>query len=57
MKYIIGSLIISFGIIFVVMVISMAVHFKAPDNALAYLGGTWLVLGILCYPLARKWIR
>ena len=57
MKYIIGSFIISFGMIFVVIVILLSLQIKAPDNVLEYLLGAWIVLSILCYPLARKWVR
>ena len=57
MKYIIGSLIISFGILIVGLIILIALQIKAPANALEYLGGSWVVLSILSYPLARKLVR
>ena len=57
MKYIIGSLIISFGVIFVGLIILIALHVKAPSNILEYLGVAWFFLALLCYPIARKIIR
>lgn len=57
MKYIIGSLIISFGIIFVILLILVGIRVKAPANALEYLAAAWILLSVLCYPLARKLIR
>ena len=57
MKYIIGSFIISFGILFVIVTVMAAVQIKAPANVLMYLGGAWVVLSALCYPLARKLVR
>lgn len=57
MKYILGSIIISFGILFVLVVVLVGVQVKAPENALEYLGAAWLVLSAICYPLAKKLVR
>ena len=57
MKYVAGSLIISFGIIFVMIVILMALQVKAPENVMKYLGGAWLFLAIVTYPLAKRLVR
>jgi hypothetical protein len=57
MKYIIGSLIISFGILLVIVIVSMSLLIKGPENILTYLGLAWIVLAILTYPLARKIVR
>ena len=57
MKYIVGSLIISFGLIFVVIVILMALQIKAPGDILKYLALSWPLLAIATYPLAKKLVR
>jgi len=57
MKFVIGSLIISFGILFVVVVVLAAINLQAPDNAFKYLGVAWLVVAVFCYPLAKKIVR
>lgn len=57
MKYIIGSLIISFAILFVVMIVVMAMGIQAPDDLMQNLGWAWLILAVVTYPLARKIIR
>ena len=57
MKYIVGSLIISFSIILIIIVMVAATEMKTPDKFMEYLGMVWLVLAIVMYPLARKIIR
>ena len=57
MKYLIGSLIISFGILFVAVVVLMSMNVQAPDNVVNYLGLAWVVLAIFTYPFAKKIIR
>jgi len=57
MKYIIGSLIISFGIVFVVVVVFISLTEKAPEGIMKYLGLAWAVLAIVTYPFAKKIIR
>jgi hypothetical protein len=57
MKYIIGSLIISFGAIVVGLIVILALQIKAPPNALGYFIAAWAFLAILCYPVAKKIIR
>lgn len=57
MKYIIGSLIISFGILLVLVVISMSLNVKAPENGMKYFMLAWGLLAIFTYPLARKLVR
>lgn len=57
MKYIMGSLIISFGILLVLVVISMSLNVKAPENGMKYFLFAWGLLAIFTYPLARKLVR
>jgi hypothetical protein len=57
MKYIIGSIIISFGILFVVVVLLMTVVEQAPESAMKYLAVAWALLAIVTYPIAKKIIR
>ena len=57
MKYIIGSFIISFGILLILVFILGSLKIEAPDNIMTYLGIAWVVLAIFAYPLARKIIR
>ena len=54
MRYITGSIIISFGILFVVIVVLNAAGVKAPKDVMQYLGIAWVVLAIISYPIARK---
>ena len=57
MKYIVGSFIISFGILLILVFILGSLKIEAPDNIMTYLGIAWVVLAIFAYPLARKIIR
>ena len=57
MKYIAGSLIISFGIIFVAVVLLMSMNVQLTDSMTTYLGLAWVLLAIVTYPLAKKLIR
>lgn len=57
MRYIIGSFIISFGILFVLILVLNAAGVKAPKGSMEYLGIAWLVLAIISYPIARKIMR
>ena len=57
MKYIIGSLIISFGVLFVAIIVLMSMGVKAPEGVMGYLGLAWVLLAIVTYPLAKKIIR
>lgn len=57
MKYLVGSLIISFGILVVVICVLVSMSFEAPDGAMKYLGLAWLLLSIICYPIAKKLVR
>lgn len=57
MKYLIGSLIISFGILFVAVVVLMSMNVQAPDDVVKYLGLAWVVLATITYPFAKKIIR
>ena len=57
MKYIAGSLILSFGVILVIVVMVAATEMKTPEKFMEYLGMAWLVLAIVMYPLARKIMR
>lgn len=57
MKYIIGSFIMSFGFLLILVFVLGSFNVKAPDNVMIYLGIAWIVLAILAYPLARKIVR
>lgn len=57
MKYVVGSVIISFGILFVIVVVLNAAQVKAPGNIMEYLALAWLLLAIVSYPLAKKIVR
>jgi len=57
MKYIIGSLIISFGILLVLVIVSISANMKAPENVVTYFLIAWGLLAILIYPLAKKIIH
>ncbi len=57
MKYIFGSLIISFGFIFVAMIIMMTLQIKPSGTVLQYTGIAWLILVAACYPVAKKIVR
>ena len=57
MKYIAGSLIISFGLLFIGVVLSNAMGIKAGDDLFTYLGVAWLVLAAMVYPFSKNLIR
>lgn len=57
MKYVIGSLIISFGILFIAVLIMMSMNVQATGNVLQHLSIAWAVLTVITYPLAKKIIR
>ncbi len=57
MKYVIGAVILSFGLLFVIVAVLMTVQLDPPENIWQILGIAWLVLAVLLYPLARKVIR
>jgi hypothetical protein len=57
MKYIIGSLIISFGFLLVLVIVLMALRVQAPENVMEYLGLAWALLAVVAYPLAKRLIR
>ncbi|MGL1930584.1 MAG: hypothetical protein OCC45_02360 [Desulfotalea sp.] len=57
MKHILGSFIISFGILVIFVFILGSLKIKAPDNVMSYLGIAWVVLAIFSYPLAKKIVR
>ena len=56
-KYAIGSLIISFGVLLVLVVLLRSLQLDAPEDIMLYLGMAWLVLAIIAYPLAMKIMR
>ena len=56
MKYIAGSLIISFGLLFIGVVLSNAMGIKAGDDLFTYLGVAWLVLAAMVYPFSKNLI-
>lgn len=57
MKYIIGSLIISFGLLLVLVAVSIAMNVQVPEDGMKYFMLVWGGLAILTYPLAKKLIR
>ena len=56
-KYTAGSLIISFGIILVVLILLNALHIEPPEDIARYLGIAWILLAIATYPLAKRIVR
>jgi hypothetical protein len=57
MRFLIGAVVISFGLLFLVMVVLNAMGIKSPSDSPAHFGLVWLVLAVVCYPLARKIMR
>ena len=57
MKYIIGSVIISFGILFVAVVVLISLKVQPPENFMKYFGLAWASLAFVSYPIAKKIIR
>lgn len=57
MKYIAGSLIISFGVLFVAAVVLMSLGVQVPESVIKYLWLVWSLFAIAIYPLAKKIIR
>ena len=57
LKYIAGSLIISFGAMFVLLILATASGLKTPNFITNYFFILWIVLAILILPFAKKIIR
>jgi len=57
MKYVIGSLIISFGILLLLLIVSISLNLKAPEDGTKYFLIAWGVLAIFTYPLAKRIVR
>ncbi len=57
LKYMTGSLIISFGILLVLVVLLRSLQLEAPEDIMMYLGLAWIGLAIVIYPFAKKIIR
>ena len=57
MKYILAALIMSFGILFVAVVLLISLSVQVTGNVVEYLGLAWLLLAIAAYPIAKKLIR
>jgi len=57
MKYIIGSLIISFGILLVAVMLLISLNVKAPEDGVKYFMLAWGVMAIFSYPIAKKIVR
>jgi len=57
MKYIIGSFIISFAILFVAIVLFIALDVPIAEKVMKYIGLAWVVLAAASYPLAKKIVR
>jgi len=56
-KYFLGSLIISFGILIVLLIVSRSVGITMPDDILYYLLLAWVSLSVLIFPFAKKIVR
>ncbi|MGP4970346.1 hypothetical protein [Psychrobacter aquimaris] len=54
MKYIIGAVLISSLIFFIVALLISATGFKPAQNILPFGWIVWGILTALCYPLAKK---
>ena len=57
MKYIFGALIISFGILFVMVVLLVSLNIPLTENVMNYLGIAWIAIAIIVYPFAKKVVR
>ena len=53
----VGSFIISFGALLVIILMVRSLQIEAPDNLMLYLGGGWVLLAIAMYPLAKRLVR
>jgi hypothetical protein len=49
--------VISFGILFVAVLMMVSLNVKAPEGIMKYLAWAWIVLAIAAYPVAKKLIR
>lgn len=47
----------SFGMLFVIVLMLSSLQIEAPKNVVLYLGGAWVLLALVMYPLARKIVR
>ena len=56
-KYMAGSLIISFGILLVVVILLRSLQLEAPEDIPLYLGIARISLAVVTYPLAKKIMR
>ena len=56
-KYIAGSLILSFGVLFVLVILLRSLQIEAPKDSALYLGSAWILLAIVIYPFAKKIVR
>ena len=57
LKYFVGSLIISFGILLILLIIVRAVSGGVPVEIANYLLLVWVALAIVILPFAKKIIR
>lgn len=57
MKHILGSLIISFGILLVTAILLRSLSVPFTGSTMKYLGIAWAILAIVTYPLAKKIMR
>lgn len=57
LKYYIGSLIISFGILMLLAIIMRAIGLSLPKEVEQYLLFIWLGLAVVLMPLAKKLVR
>ncbi|MEM8843823.1 MAG: hypothetical protein AAGB35_02160 [Pseudomonadota bacterium] len=57
LKYFAGSLIMSFGLIVVCLLLVRAIGIGLPGDFASYLLIIWLLLAIFMFPLAKKIVR
>ncbi len=57
MKYILGSLVISFGVILVTAILLRSLGVPFTETTMKYLGIAWGILIIVSYPIAKKIVR
>lgn len=57
MKYIVGSLIISFAVLMLLVIVAMSMNLKAPEEGGTYFLMAWGILAVIAYPFARKIVR
>jgi len=57
MKYIFGAIIISFAFILIAIFLLATLKIDLTEDIEKYIGIAWIILAIVCYPLAKKIVR